>query len=104
MTDRNKPGVAFWATVVVVVVLVAYPLSFGPACWITSRVYASGEPVVTNRAMFVYLPFGKAILHAPGAGYSSLLIWWIQVCLPSGHTAVIPTLVEGQGPICIENP
>src|SRR5262245_15439202 len=26
---------AFWATVVVVVVLVAYPLSFGPACWIT---------------------------------------------------------------------
>jgi hypothetical protein len=33
----KKPGVAFWATVVVVVVLVAYPLSFGPACWITSR-------------------------------------------------------------------
>ena len=31
MTDRKKPGVAFWATVVVVVVLVAYPLSFGPA-------------------------------------------------------------------------
>jgi hypothetical protein len=27
---------AFWATVVVVVVL-AYPLSFGPACWISSR-------------------------------------------------------------------
>jgi hypothetical protein len=25
MTDRNKPGVAFWATVVV-----AYPVSFGP--------------------------------------------------------------------------
>ena len=29
-SDRKKPGVAFWATVVVVVVLVAYPLSFGP--------------------------------------------------------------------------
>jgi len=28
-SDRNKPGVAFWATVVVVVVLlVAYPASF----------------------------------------------------------------------------
>ena len=27
--NRKKPGVAFWATVVVVVVLVAYPLSFG---------------------------------------------------------------------------
>jgi hypothetical protein len=28
--DRKKPGVAFWATVVVG--LVAYPVSFGPAC------------------------------------------------------------------------
>src|SRR5262249_53541802 len=37
MTSRNKPGMAFGATVVVVVVLVAYPLSFGPACWMTSR-------------------------------------------------------------------
>ena len=35
--SRKNPGVAFWATVVVVVVLVAYPLSFGPACWLASR-------------------------------------------------------------------
>jgi hypothetical protein len=27
--DRKKPGVAFWATVVVVAVLVGNPLSFG---------------------------------------------------------------------------
>jgi hypothetical protein len=32
MTNRKKPGEAFWATVVVVVVPVAYPLSFGLAC------------------------------------------------------------------------
>lgn len=32
MTDRKKPGVAFWATVGLVVMLVGYPLSFGPAC------------------------------------------------------------------------
>ena len=31
MADRKKPGVAFWATVVVVVALIAYPLSMGPA-------------------------------------------------------------------------
>jgi hypothetical protein len=37
MTSRKKPGVAFWATVAVFVVL-AYPLSFGPACWTMSRV------------------------------------------------------------------
>ena len=28
-SDRKKPGVAFWTTVVVVVLLVGYPLSFG---------------------------------------------------------------------------
>jgi hypothetical protein len=31
MTSHKKPGVAFWATVVVVAVLVAYPLSMGMA-------------------------------------------------------------------------
>jgi hypothetical protein len=36
MTDRKKPGMAFWVAVVVVV-LALYVLSFGPACWITSR-------------------------------------------------------------------
>jgi hypothetical protein len=35
-SDCKKPGVAFWATVVVVVLLVAYPLSFGPVCWAVS--------------------------------------------------------------------
>jgi hypothetical protein len=35
MTSRKKPGVAFWATVVVVALL-AYPLSMGPA-WRLSR-------------------------------------------------------------------
>jgi hypothetical protein len=33
MTDPKKPGVAFWATVALVALL-AYPLSFGPACWL----------------------------------------------------------------------
>ena len=37
MTSRKKPGVAFWATVALVAVLMGYPLSFGPWCWIASR-------------------------------------------------------------------
>lgn len=36
-SPRKHPSVAFWITVALVVVLVAYPLSLGPACWITSR-------------------------------------------------------------------
>ena len=33
MTFRKQPGVTFWATVV----LVGYPLSFGPACWLCEQ-------------------------------------------------------------------
>jgi hypothetical protein len=36
ITDRKKPGVAFWASAVVVV-LVLYVASLGPVCWLTSR-------------------------------------------------------------------
>jgi hypothetical protein len=35
--DDKRSRAAFWATVAMVVLLVAYPLSFGPACWIVSR-------------------------------------------------------------------
>jgi hypothetical protein len=38
MTDRKKPGAAFWAMVMLAAVLVAYPLSFGPACWLCSHI------------------------------------------------------------------
>ena len=59
MTSRKKPGVAFWATVVLVVVLVGYPLSVGPACWITSRIESEqGVRVVTA----IYRPLVK---HSP---------------------------------------
>src|SRR5262245_11586965 len=37
MTSRKHPSTAFWATVVVLALLVAYPLSFGPAFWLYSR-------------------------------------------------------------------
>ena len=52
---RKKPGVAFWATAVVVVALVAYPLSFGPACWFTSRVNLSGKFVTIPYRPIVWL-------------------------------------------------
>ena len=45
---RKKPGVVFWATVVVVVALalvLAYPLSFGPARGLVSHAHLSARLV-----------------------------------------------------------
>jgi hypothetical protein len=39
-SDRNKPGVVFWLTVALVVVLAGYPLSWGPY----QRLVALGAP------------------------------------------------------------
>ena len=38
---RKKPGVVFWATVVAVVAMVAYPLSIAPAWWLCEK---AGSP------------------------------------------------------------
>jgi hypothetical protein len=68
MTDRKKPGLAFWATLVVVGVL-AYPLSFGPACWITSHSGYGSEFVST-----VYQPLLRASFDAPAP--IATTVWW----------------------------
>ena len=65
MTDRKKPGVAFWATVVLVVVLTLYVLSFGPACWITSRMNFG-----TSAIGVIYRPIVPAMWWT---GYASTL-------------------------------
>jgi len=58
-SDRKKPGVAFWTTVVVVVLLVGYPLSFGPACWISSRTGFALRALPTVYRPFVMLMAGR---------------------------------------------
>jgi hypothetical protein len=52
-TDRKKPGVAFWATVVLVVVL-AYPLSFGPIVWLAQHEWLTGWAL--DAAKVFYFP------------------------------------------------
>ena len=63
MTDdqKKKPSAGFWVTVALVVVLVAYPLSFGPACWITSRTNVGADAVAVHRAD------GKTASLTPGS-------------------------------------
>ena len=72
MTDRKKPGVAFWATVALVVVLL-YVASFGPACWITSRNSLSGD------WLFVaYRPLVWTMENGPGLALDALA-WYSLV-------------------------
>jgi hypothetical protein len=70
MTDRKKPGVAFWTTVVLVVVSLLYVLSFGPACWITSRCSLRGAWIST-----AYRPLIWSMETGPDA-VSTALVWY----------------------------
>src|SRR5262245_32714981 len=74
---RKKPGVAFWATVVVVVVL-AYPLSFGPVCWWRSESYHEASARFRNR----YLPPKNHLLRPPDSPCAPEIYWpigWLAV-------------------------
>ena len=84
MTDRKKPGVAFWAIVVVLVVLVGYPLSFGPACWW----FSARQPPGINLVSTAYWPIGWIYWRASDGGYVQRAINWYalrrdyQIALP----------------------
>jgi len=85
MPDPKKSGVAFWATVVVVAVLVAYPLSFGPACWIVSRTNSDRS----SAFQAAYRPLGW-IVYSDDPVAARFLNAWAQVGLQKGSTVVIP--------------
>jgi hypothetical protein len=78
--DRKKPGVAFWASVVVVVLLVAYPLSFGPACWwfaTPGSQLPSSDPEM-NHAPRLYWPIGWLAQHGPER-VADAIFWYAKL-------------------------
>ena len=75
----KKPGVAFWATVVVVVVLVAYPLSFGPAIWLTARGYFRESTVQS-----FYMPVLWSAAQAESL--ENAVTWWGSLGVPDGKS------------------
>ncbi len=64
-SSRKKPGVAFRATVVVVVALVAYPLSAGPACKLAYDGWLPGSAEVA--AVCFYTPLVWLAEHSQTA-------------------------------------
>jgi hypothetical protein len=74
MTSPNKPGVAFWATVAVVVAL-AYPLSFGPACWACSK---SNDNAIWEKVDLLYRPMIWAWYSGPPS-INAAIMWFANV-------------------------
>jgi hypothetical protein len=57
--SRKHSSAAFWASMVVVVALVGYPLSLGPACWIASHKTHWSAPVLSR----IYWPATWAMMQ-----------------------------------------
>lgn len=66
MTERKQPGMAFWASVVMVgLLVVAYPLSVGPAEWLDDRGHLPSwaeKPVAV-----IYAPLNWIVQHSDAA-------------------------------------
>jgi hypothetical protein len=69
MTSRKRPGVAFWATVLLVVVA-CYVVSSGPAFWIASRI--GGE----HAGNVVYAPLRLIYVRSPQP-VQNAMDWWL---------------------------
>jgi hypothetical protein len=77
---KKKPGVAFWAIVLVVVLQVRYPLSFGPACWIASR--SENWRIAT-----FYWPIQTYVPRCPGG--RAALGWYARLGIPAMSRGVL---------------
>ena len=84
MTEtRTKAGFGFWAIALLAIALL-YPLSFGPACWITERT-GSSAAVVSD----VYQPILQAASRGPSCVGGSVM-WYSRLgfggnCFASLH-------------------
>lgn len=71
MASPKKSGMAFWATVVVVCLPILYVASFGPACWITSRI-----PDGDRAALVLYVPILPDLVSVGPTGASYDAVRW----------------------------
>lgn len=63
MPDRKKRNLPLWTISVLLLLPVLYAASFGPACWIRSRL--SGEWAERTFGAVYYRPIGLAIANGP---------------------------------------
>jgi len=81
MADRKKPSLTFWITVTLVALVVAYPLSFGPAVWGDARGHVNHWFVAQ-----AYWPLLWTAIHGPKPA-SAALRWWAVLGIRPGYWA-----------------
>jgi hypothetical protein len=74
---------AFWITVALVAVLVGYPLSFGPAVWLTARDYFR-----TSIVESFYRPVLWSTAVAPSL-LENAVVWWGSLGVPDGELVTL---------------
>jgi hypothetical protein len=79
MSGPRKPTASFWATVALVALLAGYVLSFGPACWLTSRLNA-GTPAIA----FIYRPIFSVSESVGSVSLDSAIRWYARLGSASG--------------------
>jgi hypothetical protein len=78
MTDRKKPGWAFWAIVIALLSPMLYALSVGPACWLADR---DAIPELAEKPLTAfYAPLSWFVDNSETAAkaYSS----YMRICFP----------------------
>src|SRR5689334_8238648 len=78
MNSDRKPTAGFWITVALVAVLVGYPLSFGPACWL-----ARNGAMRFKTAARAYKPLIQAVGFLPASARQ--LVDWYSGPAPMGY-------------------
>src|SRR5579863_716688 len=73
MTNRKKTTAGFWITAALVAVLFGYPLSSGPACWLTMRLNLPSEVIDVG-----YHPIVSSFERVPRE-IRDFAIWYSEV-------------------------
>ncbi len=68
--------------VLAVLVLAAYPLSFGPACWIAMRINPMTHATAFRRFSNVYSPISSAIIRSSNSVHDSAM-WFLELGAPA---------------------
>ena len=73
--DGKKPGVAFWANVLVAILTFLYPLSIGPVVWLADREMLPER--IAEPLAIVYFPLEYAAGTSNAA--SSVYAWYVSL-------------------------